>query len=53
MFYQGSRDEPGPDGGVPPPAVPVMLKLAYWKVVYDNPNPNSYRGAIFAWSKCL
>lgn len=49
--YVGSREEPGPEGEVPPAVDPVMVNPEYWKVVYDRPKPKANRGVILAWSK--
>lgn len=44
-------DDDGDDDGDDPWLVKDMVRLAYAKVVYDNPNPNGNSGSIPCLSK--
>jgi hypothetical protein len=45
--HAASSDDPGPLRGSEVGIDPVIRRPEYSKVVYDNPNPNSYRGVTF------
>lgn len=50
--YQEFNIAPGPEGALELLEVePETLRPEYAKLVYDNPKPNSNRGAILAASK--